>query len=136
MGANVTSSPELYEGITQQEAQLFVDKLEQYSPDTQLAGFSSTAFNSTMTMWDVMSEVVRNGGEITSESVLDAVGATDQRHNWANTPLDCANAVEGYRAICNTAVTATRWNGEEFEVVQEAFDGTYIIAGTEIDTGS
>ena len=36
VGANVTSSPELYEGITQQEAQLFVDKLEQYSPDTQL----------------------------------------------------------------------------------------------------
>ena len=136
VGANVTSSPELYEGITQQEAQLFVDKLEQYSPETQLAGFSSTAFNSTMTMWDVMSEVVRNGGEITSESVLAAVGATDQRHNWANTPLDCANAVEGYRSICNTAVTATRWNGEEFEVVQEAFDGTYIIAGTEIDTGS
>ena len=50
--------------------------------------------------------------------------------------VDCANAVEGYRSICNTAVTATRWNGEEFEVVQEAFDGTYIIAGTEIDTGS
>ena len=42
--------------------------------------------------------------------------------------------VEGYSAICNTLNTATQWSAADRTrtILEENFDGSYIIAGTEL----
>jgi hypothetical protein len=63
-----------------------------------------------------------------------AIGSTVKQHLWGATPFSCAKPVEGYSAICNTLNSALQWNAADKtrEPLLENFDGSYIIAGTEL----
>ena len=62
------------------------------------------------------------------------IGATVDQHMWGGTPYSCGEPVEGYSAICNTLNTATQWSAADRArtILEENFDGSYIIAGTEL----
>jgi hypothetical protein len=125
--------------LLRQEAQLYVDKLEEYSPDTQLAGFTAQGFAGMMQLYMLLEEHAQEAGgtdSVTSESFFEYVGQTSNHHHFAAPPMGCADAVEPYVATCATRVSATQWNGESFDLIAENFSGTYLIEGTEIDTGS
>ena len=53
---------------------------------------------------------------------------------WGATPYSCGEPVEGYSAICNTLNTATQWSAADRArtILETNFDGSYIVAGTEL----
>jgi branched-chain amino acid transport system substrate-binding protein len=124
------------EGLLLREAEAFVSAMEQYQPDVAPTGNSGVIFQEMATIWQLLSEAAADGGpEAIDATVADeAIGATVNQHMWGSTPFSCGEPVEGYPAICNTLSTATQWSAADAtrSVLKSNFDGSYIVAGTEL----
>ncbi len=98
-------------------------------------GFAVAGWNAMMNLWAASSRVVREGGEVTSESIDADFAAQDGTYLYGSTPSNCASAPAPYTAVCNSTATALEWDGERLDVVRDSFSGIDLIAGTEILPG-
>jgi branched-chain amino acid transport system substrate-binding protein len=119
------------------EATIYQEKGAEYGlPEDQInKGFATQGFIGLMSLWELTSRIVVDGGEVASESISEAYAATDGDHLFGSTPLSCSTAPEPYIAVCNGEVTANQWDGEKLVPVRERFSGVDLVAGTELKPG-
>ena len=118
------------------EAELYQEKSTEYglADDQRFKGFAIAGWNAMMSIWNMSSELTREGEELTPEGLAAAYAATEDRHMFGSTPISCATAPEPYTAVCNSMVVANVWDGDSLESVGEPFTGIGLVAGTEIMT--
>jgi branched-chain amino acid transport system substrate-binding protein len=119
------------------EAEVYQTKAAEYGLDeTELRkGFGTQGFVAMMSLWEIASQIVVNGDELSSESIQAAYAATDGDHLFGSTPLSCSTAPEPYVAVCNGEVSATQWDGETLVPIRLRFSGVDLVAGTELQPG-
>jgi branched-chain amino acid transport system substrate-binding protein len=119
------------------EAENYQTKPEEYglASDELTKGFATQSWSALLSLWELSSKIVVDGGELTQEAISAAYAETDNQHLYGSTPMSCASAPEPYVAVCNSEVSATQWNGSELEPVRERFSGIGLVAGTELKPG-
>ncbi len=119
------------------EATIYQTKGAQHGIDaaTLTKGFSTQGFTGLMSLWELSSEVVVNGGQLTPASVAKAYADTSDQHLFGSTPLSCSKAPAPYVAVCNSEVSATKWDGTQLVPVVPRFSGIDLVAGTVIKPG-
>jgi hypothetical protein len=63
------------------------------------------------------------------------MAATKNSHAYFAVPFGCAEAPKPYVAICAKAIAITQWDGSTFKTIEPIWDGTDLIAGTELKPG-
>jgi branched-chain amino acid transport system substrate-binding protein len=119
------------------EATIYQTKMIEYGlPDSELnKGFATQGATGLLSLWELASQIVVGGGELTQESIAEAFAATDAQHLFGSTPLSCSKAPAPYVAVCNAEVSASIWDGESLQPVRERFSGLGLVAGTELKPG-
>ncbi len=119
------------------EAEIYQSKPSEYGlADDQLnKGFATQGWTGLMSLWELSSQIVVSGNELTPDAISEAYATTAGQHLFGSTPLSCSTAPTPYIAVCNAEVTATQWNGEALEPVREKFSGIDLVAGTELKPG-
>ncbi len=122
------------EGLLLRQAEAFVSAMEEYQGDVVPTGNSGVLFSEMVALWQLMAAAEGGPESIDATAVGEAIGATVDQHMWGATPYSCGEPVEGYSAICNTLNTATQWSAADRDrtILESNFDGSYIIAGTEL----
>jgi len=92
-------------------------------------------FFTLMTIWEQANALVRSGEELTPEAFVDWFAATSDVHSIFSVPFGCADAPPPYVSVCAKKIAITQWNGEVFQNVEDIWDGTDLIAGTELKPG-
>jgi branched-chain amino acid transport system substrate-binding protein len=138
VGAPDPNVPDAYpDGLLKTEAEEYAAAMEEYAPDVTRTGFAGTMFQDMLLLWHVLTNAAAESGAdaLDHDTIVEAIGSTVDHHMWAASPVSCGAAVEGYSSICNTINTATEWDAatKARSVVDDEVDGTYIIAGTELD---
>jgi hypothetical protein len=123
--------------LLKREAQAFVDAIGEYQPDQAPTSNSGILFQEITTIWRLLAQAAADGGgpdSIDATVAGDAIASTVNSHLWGGTPISCGDPVEGYPAICNTLNTATQYSAADHarHVLEANFDGSYIVAGTEL----
>ena len=109
----------------------------EYQPDQAPTGNSGVLFQEIVTLWRLLSQAAMDGGgpdSIDATVADEAISSTVDAHLWGGTPISCGEPVEGYSAICNTLNTATEYSAADHarSILKANFDGSYIVAGTEL----
>ncbi len=119
------------------EAEVYQTKLAEYGlAESELRkGFATQGAIGMFSLWELASQIVVGGGEVTSESLAEAFAATDEQHLFGSTPLSCATAPAPYVAVCNATVSASQWDGDQLVPVRPRFTGIGLVAGTELKPG-
>jgi branched-chain amino acid transport system substrate-binding protein len=119
------------------EAEIYQSKPAQYGmPQADLLkGFATAGWAVMLDAWETASTLAANGTEVTPQSFEAAIAATDNTHAFGSTPLSCSTAPEPYIAVCNSLVTATKWDGTNLVPVKDRFSGIDLVAGTELKPG-
>jgi branched-chain amino acid transport system substrate-binding protein len=127
----ITDPLDKFEAITYQT------KGKQYGLDaTNLTkGFATQGFTGLMSLWELSSQIVVKGDQLTPESLEKAYAATDNQHTFGSSPLSCSKAPTPYVAVCNSVVSATKWDGTQLVPVVPRFSGIDLVAGTVIKPG-
>ena len=123
------------EGKRLDEATIYQEKGLEYgmSEDDVFKTFASAGFAAMMNIWNFAQTV---DGEVTGQAIADALAATDgTADTFGSTPLDCAGAPAPYVSVCNAAVGANVWDGEQLELIIDEFTGLDLVAGTELRPG-
>ncbi len=96
--------------VNQREAVLVAGQ-----PESPLSTFMRLGFNTAVMAYQVVGDFIATGGDPSDHQALKAfMGSLDNQHRVAGTPLDCANKVPEWGAICAFHFTSFTWNGEEF----------------------
>ncbi|MGD9997863.1 MAG: ABC transporter substrate-binding protein [Ilumatobacteraceae bacterium] len=119
------------------EAENYQTKPVEYglAQDELTKGFATQSWSALLSLWELSSNIVVGGGELTQEAISAAYAETDNQHLFGSTPMSCSTAPAPYVAVCNSEVSATQWNGSELEPVRERFSGIGLVAGTELKPG-
>ncbi|WP_420452250.1 ABC transporter substrate-binding protein [Ilumatobacter sp.] len=123
------------EGQHLDDASTYQTKAPEYGvpDDLVFTGFASAGFAAMMNIWDQASTIE---GEVTGRAIADALAASDgSRPSFGSSPLDCAGAPEPYIAVCGSAISLTRWTGDELEIVIDELNAIDLVAGTELRPG-
>jgi hypothetical protein len=114
--------------------------MDQYGAgDDATKGFATQGFKTLMLIWEMGSVAAgTDPSSFSPDGLVEALSQTSNHHAFASTPQSCADAADAapYVAVCNSLVTATQWNGEDYDVIRPNFSGLYLIAGTELDLGN
>jgi branched-chain amino acid transport system substrate-binding protein len=135
VGASSILDPDaLIDPQQRREAKIYNSKGKKYSKDkTSLEkGFGTQGFLGIMAVWQVANEL---GAKLTGPALTKYIENTTKFHTFASTGLACKKAVKPYVAVCNSIVSASRWNGKALKQVKENFTGLGLIAGTDLDFG-
>ena len=96
--------------VNQREAVLVAGE-----PESPLSTFMRLGFNTAVMAYQVVGDFVATGGDPSDHQALKAfMGSLDNQHRVAGTPLDCANKVSDWGAVCAFFFTSFTWNGDEF----------------------
>ena len=137
IGAVPITQTAALKGLLKQESELYLTKSVQYGSAAPTKGFATQGFLGIMTLWELASEASKgNPATLTGQAVEDAIAKTAGHHAFGATPLDCKAAAAPYITVCQSAVTATQWNGTGYDVKRSNFSGLYLIKGTKLDLGS
>jgi len=119
------------------EAEIYQTKAPEYGmPADQLnKGFAAQGFTGLMSLWELSSQIVVSGSELTGDAIATAYADTTDQHLFGSTPLSCSTAPTPYVAVCNAQVSATKWDGTKLVTVKDRFSGIDLVAGTEIKPG-
>ncbi len=72
-------------------------------------------FNTAIVAYQALNGFIAAGGDPSDHAGLQAhMGALDNQHRVGGTPLDCANKVSDWSAVCEFTTTAFTWDGTEF----------------------
>ncbi len=136
-GSQLAAPDDIDDERSRIEAVHYQTKAAEYGlAETELRkGFATQGWNVMMAIWGMSSEVVREGGELTPETLSAAFAATDGHHLYNSTPISCATAPPPYVAVCNAISSATQWDGENLVSVRSGFTGTDLLEGTELLPG-
>lgn len=123
--------------VDQFEAEIYQTKPGEYglAEDQLNKGFATQGFIGLMSLWELTSRIVVDGGEVTKDAIEAAYAETDGDHLFGSTPLSCSTAPEPYIAVCNGEVSATQWDGEQLVPVRLRFSAVDLVAGTELKPG-
>lgn len=135
---SLTNDPETIDDEFQRfEAEIYQEKASEYGlPDDQLTkGFATQGWNALMSVWELSADLGRSGDEITSDTLGQAFAETDGHHSFGSTPLACKQAIAPYKAVCNSTVTASQWDGTNLVPLREGYSGVELVAGTELKPG-
>jgi ABC-type branched-subunit amino acid transport system substrate-binding protein len=104
-GPNLINQPDLFSGLTQTEAQTYVDKMKQYSPKSVSDGYSATSFEAGMTLFQTLTAYLGSShGQYTYDGYNSYLKSTKDVHMFGDAPWGCATAPAGYRSICAPSV--------------------------------
>lgn len=119
------------------EAQIYQGKAPKYglAADQLNKGFATQGFTGLLSLWEESSQIVAGGGELTQDAISKAYASTDNQHLFGSTPLSCAKAPAPYVAVCNSEVSASKWDGTKLVTVKDRFSGIDLVAGTELKPG-
>ena len=98
-------------------------------------GFATQGFTGMLSLWEMTSEIVVKGGQLTQDALAKAYSETKGQHLFGSTPLSCSTAPAPYVAVCNSEVSATQWDGTKLVPVGSHFNAIDLVAGTEIKPG-
>ena len=98
-------------------------------------GFGTQGFTGVMSLWEMASKVVVDGGTLTQAALSAAYSKTSDQHLFGSTPLSCSTAPPPYVAVCNSEVSASKWDGTQLVPVIPRFSGIDLVAGTAIKPG-
>ena len=136
--SSVLNDPATIENPRDQfEAEIYQGKSVEYGlPEEELTkGFATQGWGGMLTLWQLASTIVTDGGELTQEAMEEAIASTENTHAFGSTPISCSTAPAPYVSVCNGLVTATQWDGEQLVPVRPRFTGVDLIAGTELRPG-
>lgn len=139
IGAASILTPDALDGQLKEEALTYMEKMKKYSDaDTAGKGFATVGFTTMMQIWEMANQ--QSGGDPTKldgAAFSKTLGETKDHHAWGSTGLSCADGAANapYIAVCNTTVSANRWDGEKFVAEKQNFSGLSLIKGTELDFG-
>ena len=89
--------------------------LEAGNPESPLSSFMRLGFNTAVMAYQVTGDFIAAGGDPSDHAgLIQFMGALDNQHRVGGTPLDCANKVADWAAICAFHFTSFTWNGDEF----------------------
>ena len=133
----ITTPQDLPAGLLKDQATVYVDKMKKYGAAEEFTkGFATQGFLGMMLMHAVANDLANGDpAKLTGEAFLTAMKATKNRHAFAGTPISCADTDSTYKAVCNSTVTATQWDGSKYNVIREGFSGVYLVKNSKIDTG-
>jgi branched-chain amino acid transport system substrate-binding protein len=114
------------------EAEVYQTKPAEYGvPAAEVPkGFATQAASGLLTIWRLASAIAVAGGEVTGESIAEALATSENEHSFGGTPISCASAPAPYVAVCNATVSANQWDGEKLVPVKRRFSGLGLVAGT------
>jgi branched-chain amino acid transport system substrate-binding protein len=136
VGATPITQTAALQGLLKQESELYLSKSLQYGSKEPSKGFATQGFLGIMTIWEMASLAAKGEpAKLTAQGVEDYIAKTAGSHNFGSTPLDCKAAAKPYVSVCQSAVTATQWNGTGYDLKRANFSGLYLIKGTELDLG-
>ena len=123
--------------VASYEASVYQTKPSEYGlPASELRkGFATQGFTTMLSLWELSSQIVVGGGEVSGESIAAAYKNTENQHLFGSTPLNCTGAPEPYVAVCNSQVSITQWDGTKLKTVEPLLSGIDLVAGTEIKPG-
>ena len=117
------------------DATVYQEKGAEYgmSDDDIFKGFATQGFSSIMNIWQIANGI---DGDVTGAAIEEAFAATDgSAPSFGGAPLDCAGAPTPYIAVCSSAVSVTKWDGDKFVDVVPELSGLDLVAGTELRPG-
>jgi len=119
------------------ESSTYNTKMAQYkvAPAEITKGFSTQGFYMMMTIWEQADAIVRSGQQLTPATFNAALAKTHNAHAFFSVPIGCADAPTPYVAICAGKIAITQWDGATFKTVKDIWDGTDLIAGTQLKPG-
>ncbi|MEM9712325.1 MAG: hypothetical protein AAGA17_08930, partial [Actinomycetota bacterium] len=134
-GGTILQPLDTLEGTQLEDATVYQTKAAEYglSDDDLFKGFATQGFGLLYTMYQLSTDIVAAGGEVTGQSLADAFAATDgSRETFGGPPLDCAGAPSPYVAVCASVVNVTEWDGEVQVEIIPSLSGLDLVAGTEL----
>ncbi|MGI9596783.1 MAG: hypothetical protein ACR2QK_11520, partial [Acidimicrobiales bacterium] len=91
------------------------DVLVAGEPESPLSSFMRLGFNTAVMAYEVVGNFMAEGGDPSDHAALTAfMGQVDNQHRVGNNPLDCANKVDEWGAICDFKQMYFTWDGSEF----------------------
>jgi len=103
------------------------DVLVAGDPESPLSTFMRLGFNTAVMAYQLMNDFDASGGDIDDQAgLLNYMQNVDNQHRVGGLPLDCANKVADWAAVCDFTQVYYEWNGDEFvefdELPSEPFD--------------
>jgi hypothetical protein len=96
--------------VAQREAQLVAG-----NPESPLSTFMRLGFNTAVMAYQVTNTAIDKGIDPSDKAgMLEHMGSLENQHRVAGSPLDCANKVAEWSAICDFRSVIYEWNGDEF----------------------
>lgn len=138
VGAPDADVPSAYQGITRTEMETYQTELKKYGAGQASTALSASGFQGVMTVFQMITDdAAKVGGidSVTSANLSDFAAKTTNYHEWAASPLGCADATPPYLAICNPLASVSQWTGSSFKVIIPSVNGTKLITGLPIKTG-
>jgi len=85
------------------------------NPESPLSSFMRLGFNTGVMAYQVTNSAIEKGIDPSDNAaMLGHMGSLDNQHRVAGVPLDCANKVADWSAICDFKQVYYEWNGSEF----------------------
>jgi branched-chain amino acid transport system substrate-binding protein len=119
------------------EATIYQTKPSQFglAADQLKKGFATQGVTGLLSLWELSGQIVRSGGELTSDSLANAYKVTAGQHLFGSTPLSCSTAPAPYVAVCNASVAVSQWDGTKLNTVVPLLSGIDLVAGTQLKPG-
>jgi hypothetical protein len=90
------------------------DLLVAGDPESPLSTFMRLGFNTAVMSYQVLNDFVAAGGDPSDhEALIEFMGALENQHRVGGAPLDCANKVDEWAAICDFRQFYLQWDGEQ-----------------------
>jgi len=96
-------------------------------PESPLSTFMRLGFNTAVMAYQVTNDFDASGGDIDDRAaLLNYMQNLDNQHRVGGLPLDCANKVADWAAVCDFTQVYYEWDGNEFvafdDLPSEPFD--------------
>ncbi|MEM9131176.1 MAG: hypothetical protein AAF962_14865 [Actinomycetota bacterium] len=84
-------------------------------PEAPRSTFMRGGFSAGVLIYQVLNDFIADGGDPSdNEALIAAMTSVDNQHRLASVPLDCANKVSDWPAICDFTATFFTWDGAQF----------------------
>ncbi len=83
-------------------------------PESPLSTFMRAGFLSAVVVYQVLNDYIAGGGDPSDHAaLLEFMTNLDNQHRIGGTPLDCANKVDDWAAICDFNIMYLQWDGSQ-----------------------
>jgi hypothetical protein len=81
-------------------------------PDSPLSTFMRLGFNTAVMAYQVLNDFIAEGGDPNDhQALIEFMGSLENQHRVGGAPLDCANKVAEWAAICDFNQFYLQWDG-------------------------